>query len=188
MSERPRDAFLMGERCYLRPLRETDIEGNWLHWFNDPEVTRYMLRGSFPTTVESQTDFYRSVTAGGDSDLVLAIVASDGDVHVGNIGLHRIDWQNRYAEYGVVIGETEFWGQGIGTEATRLICRQGFDRLGLHRIWLGVFADHDAAIRMYERIGFKVEGTLREEILRDGRYQDKVVMGLLDEEFRAKNP
>jgi RimJ/RimL family protein N-acetyltransferase len=183
MTDRPRDAFLMGERCYLRPLREADIAGNWLHWFNDPEVTRYMLRGVFPATAESHAEFYRQV-AGSESDLVLAIVAREGDVHVGNIGLHRIDWQNRYAEYGVVIGERDFWGQGIGTEATRLICRHGFDRLNLHRIWLGVFADHAVAIRMYERIGFRVEGTMREEILRDGRYLDKVIMGLLAGDLR----
>ncbi len=188
MSERPRDAFLAGELCYLRPLREADIQGNWLHWFNDPEVTRYMLRGTFPTTVESQRDFYRHVTSGSDSDLVLAVIARDGDVHVGNIGLHRIDWQSRYAEYGVVIGERAVWGRGIGTEATRLLCRHGFDRLNLHRIWLGVFAAHAAAIRMYERIGFKVEGTLREEILRDGRYHDKLIMGLLAGELKSIDP
>jgi ribosomal-protein-alanine N-acetyltransferase len=128
------------------------------------------------------------VATGSDSDLVLAIVAREGDVHVGNIGLHRIDWQNRCAEYGVVIGERDFWGRGIGTEATRLICRHGFDRLGLHRIWLGVFATHEVAIRMYERIGFKVEGTMREEILRDGRYLDKVIMGLLAGELSAEGP
>ena len=188
MSQRPREALLMGERCYLRALREEDIRGNWLHWFNDPEVTRYMLRGAFPTTVESQTEFFRDVASGSVSDIVLAIVTRDGDRHVGNIGLHRIDWQNRYAEYGVVIGERDFWGQGIGTEATRLICGHGFDRLNLHRIWLGVFSEHQAAIRMYERVGFKVEGTLREEILRGGKYSDKVVMGLLAEEFRAATP
>lgn len=183
MSERPREAFLTGDRCYLRPLREADIEGNWLHWFNDPEVTRHMLRGIFPATVESQTEFYRQVATGSDSDLVLAIVAREGDVHIGNIGLHRIDWQNRCAEYGVVIGERSFAGQGIGTEATHLICRHGFDRLNLHRIWLGVFAVHEVAIRLYQRVGFKIEGTLREEILRDGRYHDKVIMGLLADEL-----
>jgi ribosomal-protein-alanine N-acetyltransferase len=181
-------AFLTGERCYLRPLREADLAGNWLHWFNDPEVTRHMLRGTFPATIESNAAFYNDVVVGSENNLVLAIVANDDDVHVGNVGLHRIDWQNRYAEFGIVIGERDFHGQGIGTEATRLICGHGFDRLNLHRIWLGVFAEHAAAIRMYERVGFKVEGTRREEILRDGRYQDKVVMGLLAEEFAAAHP
>lgn len=182
--ERPRDAFLLGDRCYLRPLREADIEGNWLHWFNDPEVTSLMIRGSFPATVESQTAFYRSVTDGSESDLVLAIVAREGGTHVGNVGLHRIDWQHRNAEFGIVIGEREFWGRGIGTEATRMICRHGFDRLNLHRIWLGVFADHAAAIRSYEKVGFKVEGTMRAEILRQGRWHDKVIMGLLADDLR----
>ena len=183
MSERPREAFLMGERCYLRALRREDVEGNWLHWFNDPEVTRHLIRGGFPATVESQLDFYESVVR-SSSDLVLAIADAETHAHVGNIGLHRIDWQNRSAEYGIVIGEREHWGRGIATEATRLICRHGFDRLGLHRIWLGVFADHAAAIKVYERVGFRVEATLREALLRDGRRHDQALMGLLEGELR----
>jgi RimJ/RimL family protein N-acetyltransferase len=181
-----RGAFLCGDLCYLRPLERADIEGNWLHWFNDPEVTRYMLRGTMPTTVESQTAFYESVVTGSDSDLVLAIVSRDDDVHLGNIGLHRIDWQHGSAEYGIVVGERDHWGRGVATEATRLICRHGFERLNLHRIWLGVIAEHEAAIRVYRRAGFVEEGRHREEVLRDGRRCDVLIMGLLRGELRER--
>ncbi len=184
MSERPPHAFLVGERCYLRPPRREDVLGNWPHWFSDPDVTRYMFRGNFPQSVEAQLEFYEYVSTEQTSDLVLAIVARDTDTHVGTVGLHRIDWANRSAEFGIVIGERDHWGQGIGSEATRLITAHGFDRLNLNRIWLGVFADHAAAVALYERIGFRVEGRLRGAILRDGRQHDQLIMGLLAEEFR----
>ena len=117
-------------------------------------------------------------------DVVLAIIEPEGHSHIGNIGLHRIDWQHRSGEYGIVIGERDYWGRGIGSEATRLICDHGFRRLGLHRIWLGVFAEHEAAIAMYERVGFQVEATLCEAIFSDGRWHDQVLMRMLEGELR----
>jgi RimJ/RimL family protein N-acetyltransferase len=176
--------FLRGERCSLRPLRREDVDGGWADWFNDPEVTRHMYRGVFPNTREEQLAFYESIAAGDQSNLVLAIAAEPGGEHVGTIGLHRIDWVNRSAEYGIVVGEESARGRGIGTEATRLICRHGFERLNLHRIWLGVLASHESAIRMYQGLGFQEEGRLREELLRDGRREDKLIMGLLAGELR----
>jgi [ribosomal protein S5]-alanine N-acetyltransferase len=181
---RPPRAFLVGERCYLRPPTREDVLGNWPHWFSDPEVTRHMLRGVFPQSVEAQLAFYEHVSAEQANDLVLAIVARDTDEHVGTTGLHRIDWVNRSAEFGIVIGERAYWRQGIGSEATKLIVGHGFDRLNLNRIWLGVFADHEPAVRLYERVGFQVEGRLRGAILREGRQHDQLIMGILAEEFR----
>lgn len=183
---RPTTSFLRGQRCYLRPLERSDLEGRWRHWLNDPEVTRYMFRGSFPTSDEANESFYEQVTAPTDADLVLAIVTVDEEVHVGNVGLHRIDWINRSAEFGIIIGEPDQWGKGIGSEATSLIIGHGFNRLNLHRIWLGLFAQHEAAVKLYERIGFRVEGTLREAILREGNAQDQLIMGLLAHEYRAQ--
>ena len=77
--------FIQGERCYLRPLTREDLDGNWSKWLNDPEVTRHMFRGAFPESEESNKAFYESVR-NSPNDLVLAIVAADGDVHVGNVG------------------------------------------------------------------------------------------------------
>ena len=185
MTPRATTPFLRGERCYLRPLERSDLDGGWRHWLNDPEVTRYMFHGSFPTSAEANESFYQQVTAPSEADLVLAIVAVDGEVHVGNVGLHRIDWINRSAEFGIVIGEPEHWGKGIGGEATSLIIEHGFNRLNLHRIWLGVFAEHEAAVKLYERIGFRVEGTLREAILREDKAKDQLIMGLLAHEYRS---
>jgi ribosomal-protein-alanine N-acetyltransferase len=176
--------FIQGERCYLRPLTKADLDGNWSGWLNDPEVTRHMFRGTFPESEESNKEFYEHVR-NSPNDLVLGIVSADDDVHVGNVGLHRIDWVNRSAEFGILVGEKAYWKRGIGSEATEAIVRHGFDKLNLHRIWLGVFADHESAIKVYERIGFRTEGTLREAILRDGETHDQLIMGLLAHEFRG---
>lgn len=175
--------FLRGERCGLRPLTPADVDGPWPGWFNDPDVTRFMLHGDLPSTKESTLAFYEHVIT-SSNDLVLAIDIPDLG-HVGNIGLHRIDWRHRTAEYGVVIGEAAARGRGVGREATQLICDHGFRRLGLHRIWLGCLAEHEAARRMYRSVGFREEGVLREVFWHDGQRVDQVIMGLLAGELAA---
>ena len=177
--------YLLGTKIYLRGLERADITGNWFQWFNDQEVTRYMTNGAFPNSVEGITRFYEHVV-NSPNDAVFAIVDRSSNAHVGNIGIHRIDWINRVGEYGTVIGEKSAWGKGFGTEATELILAHAFCRLNLHKVFLGVHAEHAAAIRLYEKVGFVHEGRMRQEVYRDGRYYDKVLMGILQEEFLSR--
>lgn len=178
--------FLSGEKCYLRALRREDLDGPWADWLNDPEVTKYMIHGAFPTTREANASFYDEMSR-STTDLVLAIMGRLGhphDKHIGNVGLHRIDPIHRTAEFGILLGDRGWWGQGIGTEATRLLCRHGFDRLNLAKIWLGVLEAHEAARRCYEKVGFRFEGHQVEQVARDRRRADVLLLGLLPHELK----
>jgi ribosomal-protein-alanine N-acetyltransferase len=175
--------FASGKICYLRALRREDLEGPWAEWLNDPEVTKYMLQGAFPTTAESNAAFYDSI-ATSRSDVVLAIALREDDRHVGNVGLHRIDPIHRTAESGMLIGDRSVWGRGIASEASWLVFKHGFIRLNLARVWIGVMADHAAMIKVYQRLGFQIEGRLRQDIARDGGRVDKLIMGLLAGELK----
>ena len=175
--------FLPGKNIDLRPLTPADATGNYAQWFNDREVVHYMLNGSFPMSVKALAEFIdHSLTS--KNDLILAISSKEGNRHIGNVGLHRIDWIRRSAEFGIVVGEKSYWGKGMATEATRMICDYGFTRLNLHRIWLGVHADHKAAIKSYENVGFTIEGKLRHDMFTDGKYADRLIMGLLRDELK----
>ena len=63
--------------------------------------------------------------------------------------------------------------------------RWGFREQNLNRIFLRVFEDNPAAIRCYEKVGFRLEGRLRQDRYQDGRYLDTLVMGLLRDEFEG---
>jgi RimJ/RimL family protein N-acetyltransferase len=176
-------SFAEGSLVLLRPLERADLNEHYLGWLNDPEVTRYTETGTFPTTAEDLENFYRSVT-GSKNDVIFAIVDKKSGRHVGNVKLGPIHWLHRSAILGILIGEKEFWGKGIGLEATHLVVEYGFNRLNLHRIELGVFAEHKAAVRCYEKAGFKVEGRMREDLFHDGEYKDRIWMGLLRSEYK----
>jgi len=181
--KKSKPAFAEGATVFLRPLEHSDLNDSYLRWLNDPEVTRYTETGTFPSTAEDLENYYRAVI-GSRNDVILAIVDKESGLHVGNIKLGPIHWIHRTATLGILIGEKEFWGKGVGLEATRLMVEYGFVRLNLHRIDLGVFAEHDAAVRCYEKAGFKVEGRMREDLFQDGQYRDRLWMGLLRSEYK----
>jgi RimJ/RimL family protein N-acetyltransferase len=179
----PAPAFLSGARVRLRPLERSDVNVRYAAWLNDADVTRFLEVGTFPTSLVELEQFYASVATRRDQ-VLLAIVDRETDAHVGNVKLGPIDWIHRRGTLGILVGERSAWGRGIGTEATRLIIEYAFDRLDLRRIDLGVYADHAGAIRVYERVGFRVEGRFREDVYHGGAYRDRLWMGLLRSEYR----
>lgn len=170
----------------MRPLQRADLTERYLGWLNDPEVTRYLETGTFPTTMHDLEKFYEEVAA-SRNQVIFAIVERSGNQHIGNVKLGPINWVHRRATFGMLIGDKEFWGAGIGQEATRMAVEYGFNRLNLHRIDLGVFADHVAAVRCYEKVGFRVEGRFREDLFLDGEYKDRLWMGLLRCEYKTNS-
>jgi len=176
--------FIVGSRIYLRPLEREDLNEKYLSWLNDPEVNRYLESGIFPYTGGKLEKFYEQVTE-SSNQAILAIIDKETEQHVGNVKLGPINWFHRKATFGMLIGEREFWGKGIGTEATRLMVEYGFYRLNLNRIDLGVYAEHEAAIHTYDKVGFQVEGRLRESSFHEGQYKDGLWMSLLRSEYTS---
>ena len=102
---------------------------------------------------------------------------------IGSLAFNEIDWRNRAAEFGIMIGDKTYWNRGYGTEAVRLLVNHGFNTLNLNRIFLRVFENNPRAIRAYEKAGFVHEGRLRQAEFRDGKYIDVLMMSMLKDEF-----
>jgi len=102
---------------------------------------------------------------------------------IGTVDLFRPDWKNRVVNFGIIIGEKIYWGQGYGSDATSSALLFAFRELNLNRVELEVFEDNLRAIRCYEKIGFQHEGTRRKAFFKDGSYHDVNLMGILRDEF-----
>lgn len=188
MKAAARPVFLEGASIYLRPLQHSDLSGPYATWINDQEVMCYMEAGIFPNTSEDLEAFYKNVTNSRDQ-VILAIVSKKSRRHIGNVKLGPIDWVHRRAHFGILIGDKRFWGKGFGTEATQMMMHYAFKRLNLNRVDLGVYAEHESAVRCYERVGFKIEGRFRQDLFHHGKYKDRIWMGLLRSEYLfAKGP
>jgi RimJ/RimL family protein N-acetyltransferase len=175
--------FLIGTKIYLRPLERTDAPVI-APWFNDPDVRRTVLAYR-PLNLRAEEELIDKLTQ-DEQVIVLGIVVPPADLLIGVTGLHHIDFKNRHAAFGIVIGDKAAWGKGYGTEATRLIVQHAFETVNLNRVWLHVYEFNERGIRTYERVGFQKEGVLRQETFREGRYWNTLLMAILREEWEAQ--
>lgn len=178
-----KNPFLIGTKVYLRPLEREDAP-LFVPWVNDTEVTRTLETLYRPINLQTEVDFIERMYK-SEHDVVFGIAVRETDALIGVTGLHQIDCKNRRAVFGIVIGEKSEWGKGYGTEATALITGYAFETLNLNRVSLRVYEDNKRGIRAYERVGFKKEGILRQDIYREGRYWDTITMAILREEWEA---
>ncbi len=109
------------------------------------------------------------------------------DKLIGEIGLDVVSWPGRDAFVGLGIGETEYWSQGYGTDAMKVLLRFAFTELNLRRVTLTVFEYNPRAIRSYEKAGFRHEGHLRSFLNREGRRWHELYMGILREDWLELN-
>jgi RimJ/RimL family protein N-acetyltransferase len=123
--------FLIGKIIYLRPLERADAP-TVQPWINDPDVRRHLLAYR-PMSLQAEEDFIDNLRKCEDS-VALAIVVRETDRFIGVGGLHKLDFKNRQAAFGILLGVKDEWDHGHGTEATRLIVDYGFATLNLHRI------------------------------------------------------
>ena len=174
--------FLEGDIIFLRPLQESDIEGTYNNWLNDKEACEGNAHHTYPHTREDTLKYIRYALT-TKTELILAIVDKKSNKHIGNIALHNITSIHRSAELSIFIGEKDFWGKGYAFEAWTLILEYAFLRLGLRKIIAGAIADNEGSVKVLKRLGFKVEGTFRQEVYVDGAYCDGIRFGLFREEF-----
>jgi RimJ/RimL family protein N-acetyltransferase len=169
--------FLIGERIYLRALQHSDA-ALVATFFNDEEVNRW-LHFHRPISPEMQAARQEEI-AKSQSDVLFAIIRRETNDLIGVTGLHELNFRHRTAEFGIAIGERSAWGQGFGSEATRLQLKYAFETLNLHRVELDVQSDNERAIRAYEKVGFVKEGVKRQAYWGSGRWQDLVLMAALN--------
>lgn len=179
--------MLKGQRVLLRSIKKSDLS-NMLKWYNDPEVIQY-LSLYLPMTEMGEEKWLEDIcTKRKETDVVFMIEAIVGKrkIPIGSCGLHRINWKDRDAEFGIAIGEKKYWSNGYGTEAAELIIDYGFSQLNLHRIFSGAYSFNERSIRMHLKLGFKKEGVVQDGIFKNGKYQDKVLFGILRKKWERR--
>lgn len=171
----------------LRELCEKDAE-NMLEWMHDPDSQKGFQKNMMDMTLEDARLFCResklcSHPAQGQN--MHFAIADDADEYLGTISLKNINLKYHSAEYAITVRK-KVRGRGVAMEATRLLLKKGFEEMGLHRIYLTVFADNIVAIKFYEKCGFSFEGELRDHIFLDGKYISWKLYGMLENEYSEK--
>jgi RimJ/RimL family protein N-acetyltransferase len=170
---------IVGKNICLRPITESDLQMK-VDWINDPDVHKY-LHYDIPLRLDKTVEWFQRVSK--DSSRCDLIIETNNADPIGLIGFTSINKKYQTAEFYIAIGNKAYWGKGVGTEAASLIAKWAFDSLGLYKLWATIRAENKAMIAMMKKVGYQIEGVLREERVANGKRVDIVRMGLLKKEF-----
>ena len=176
--------ILKGKKVTLRPLSLNDVK-NFCEWLDDGEVTTFLTVHEMPKPSIKEEREWITKAKSSKTGVHLAIDAVDGQ-HIGSISLLNINQYHKNAEFGIMIGHKKYWGRGYGTEAIKLMIDYGFKKLKLHKISLNFIAYNARGQKAYQKVGFKNEGKLRENIYRNGHWHDSILMSILQKEYNKK--
>ncbi|MCI5713382.1 MAG: UDP-4-amino-4,6-dideoxy-N-acetyl-beta-L-altrosamine N-acetyltransferase [Lachnospiraceae bacterium] len=172
--------MLDGEKIYLLPISRKDTE-NVIRWRNEPYVQdKFIYREKF--TKESHEKWLEAMVDTGKVTQFIIYTKAERKA-IGSVYLRDINQKDKRAEFGIFIGEKEYWGKGFGNEATKLILNYAFRTLCLHKVMLRVFASNKRAIRSYEKAGFVQEGYFKDEVKIGNEYYDIIFMAILSNTY-----
>lgn len=175
---------IVGDKVALGPLSRELLYELDLTWGNDFEVTKTHGKPSFPVTAEMVAAKYERILQ-AEAELWFLIYELSTSRPIGQTNFSQMVRLYQTAEFNISIGAKDCWGQGYGTETTRLMLRYAFTTLGFNMIWLRVLSTNERGIRAYLRAGFREAGRLREAQRRGQEAIDVVYMDCLAREFLA---
>ncbi len=160
---------------YLKSMTMEDAH-YIIEWRNRPDIKKYFIyQGEF--TVQGQKEWIDRYVKKGLVKQFMIVKSEDQDV-IGSVYLRDIDYNFKKAEFGIFFGKE--YGKGYGTKAARMMLKYAFEELGLHRVYLRVFADNTRALASYKKVGFEKEGILRDDVYLNNEYKDVVWMSIIN--------
>ena len=169
-------------RLVLRPFTEGDLDFIF-RLFSDSETNRYSSSGDLATPEEARRMYEGYLRPGFPSHFRLATELRETGEVVGTLGLYRYSERDRCAVLGYDLLRTH-WGRGYMAEAVEALLCYGFSELGLNRVEATVDPLNLRSVRLLERLGFTLEGLVRERYVYKGGAHDEAIYGLLRKDWR----
>lgn len=172
--------MLEGDRIYIRLMEEKDIPYK-VKWINNPDF-RYTLNFDYPIS-EIGTKKWLHKVAGDSTRKDFTVCLKENDKPIGYGGFINIDFKNSKAESYMGIGDLSCQGKGLATEIREVLLDYAFFELSLNKVYAFVWKENKPMISLNKKVGFKIEGLLRQDILSHGERRDRYIMGILQEEY-----
>ena len=180
--------YLIGKTISLHGLTAAHVseDSPYYSWLDDLSLDSFTERSYFPNNVKRMQSYFDQ-SSENDDLILLGIFDNETDKHIGNITFQEIDWINRRAFIAYMLGDKEFSGKGIITQAVLMMMLYGFQKLNFDRVYGGVSELHGASVRICQKVGLLEEGRMRKHLLRNGEASDILVVGSLRDEWLASH-
>lgn len=172
--------ILKGEKVYLKLIEEEDLKKR-VEWINDSEI-QDTLNYDTPTSYAKTKAWFNKILL-DSTRREFSIFTVKNDEYIGFCGLFKIEVPIMKAELHCVIGNKKYHRGGFGTEAYKLLMDYGFIELGLNKIYGYQLVHNGAAHRVVEKLGWKRDGLLRQDIYSHGSIKDRWAVSVLREDW-----
>jgi RimJ/RimL family protein N-acetyltransferase len=172
---------IQGKHVTLRAIEESDLS-LLKKWANDPEIQYWLGGWHFPTNDEDQKRWHANLkTNSVDQRFAIEV---DGLGLIGTANLVNIDWKNRNAFHGMLLGDKDIRGKGYGVDTVMAIMKFAFEEMGLERLDGTIIAYNVASLKLYVgKCGWKEEGIMRNWYYRKNQYWDKIIVGITKQDY-----
>jgi RimJ/RimL family protein N-acetyltransferase len=171
-----------GKHVLLRAIEEADLP-KLQAWANEPEIQTMLGGWHFPTSARDQQAWLASLSCQSTHQRFAIEVGGAGGL-IGTANLVSIDWKNRNAFHGMLLGEHAARGKGFAVDTVMAVMRYAFDELGLERLDTDIIEYNAPSLRLYtERCGWTRDGVRPRAYWRKGRWWDKVLVGITRERY-----
>lgn len=172
---------IQGKKVTLRALERTDME-ELRSFHNDPEIG-YLLGGwSHPISSDQQNKWFDGLA--NDPHHLRFAIDTPTDGFIGISTITNIDFKNRSAYHGIMIGKKNMHGHGYGRDTVMATMKYAFEELGLHRLDGDIVEHNIPSYHLYvQKCGWKKEGVLREHVYRKNQYYDRIIVGILKSDY-----
>ena len=173
---------IVGKLVTLRAIEERDVD-LLNKWSNDPGLWKLLGGWHFPYSLRSTKNWVSQINDNNDTNHVFAIDNKEGML-VGTANLVNIDWKNKNATHGMMLGDKTFRGTGVALDTVMAIMRYAFDELGLNRLDGEMIATNNRSINFYTKLcGWEFEGKKLNWFYRAGAYHDKIIVGITKDRY-----
>ena len=172
---------IIGDRIILRKLRMSDADDIY-EYCKDQAVSRYTQHMPYPYKRKYAAQFIKDCAKKWKQKEAYTYGIEYNGKIIGSVGI-TIKPGN-IAEMGYSLNKS-YWRQGLTTEAAKLLLREAFKKLKLHKIYATHHPENPASGKVMKKIGMKYEGLLREHVFAKGKYLDLVQYGILRREYKG---
>ena len=163
--------LIKNSRIGLRLLQESDITDRYLNWFKDERITAFLSAKNL--TKKDVIDHLNTGRKTGDFEMLAICILKSG-LHVGNIKVGPIDKTNRLSDLPIVLGDREYHGKDIASEAVDLGSQYALDNLNIRKVCGSVYSGNIASLKCYEKAGWHIECILPNQFEVNGKIHDEV--------------
>ena len=167
---------LEGNNFYLRKLKFSDINKNYLAWMNDKKVNQFLYNPKKKYLRKDLIEFYKEIDF--NKKMIFAIIDKKNDKHIGNMGLNPIDMKNYKTAIGGIIGEKKYWGSTAFVESLQLLIDYSFNVRKFIKIESVVYENNIPCIIASKKVGLKLEGIRKKNIIIDNAIYDTYNFGI----------